>query len=227
MPHITDLSGDRVSKLTLNGEVPLARQCWPEVLIDDSDSFSLVTGKIDCCTSCGRTVTCSKTTSIASNSPSASLLNDAKWRVDRELLVRTAAFEEGGDCVSTTDHCLATQGGRRPGKTKPRLPIADAQIVVVESPVAEPCRAISAVRCVDRPGEQPKVDDPIVDLPKWSMILEPHSEIQRQRVCHAPIILNVGGVDIATIPKDRRRDICIPQSASTCAPKIEIRQPRA
>src|SRR5208282_2831192 len=131
------------------------------------------------------------------------LLEKTKRQVLGEFFVAAAAFHEGRDGEPGAKYRLAPENCWRPGKPDPRLPIADPQVIVVQSLVAELRGSVHARRGVNRPGVEPKVNDLVGRFVERSMVFEAQPEVHGERWSHAPVILYKPSENIA--PKLGRR----------------------
>src|SRR5450631_422276 len=141
LPNVSDLCGQSVAELVLEGEVPLLTHCRLEILVCDPDPGVRIAGKVDRRAIRGR---CKASPFIVdrcdgqTQDPCCVSLrkNSQRW-VHGELFVGTTALGERRNCVPASDYSLASQRCRRPGKPDSRLPIAFAQVVVIEPTIAE------------------------------------------------------------------------------------------
>ena len=219
LPDIAELQRRRIIEPLLHREVPLLVLRGPKVLIGDSDSLVRVTREIDRCALRRR-----REARVQAN---RALRKNSKGWIDRELLVRSAAFLESGDRVTAADHQIAP-ARRRPGKAQARLPVADTKVVVVESVITEVRGAGNSIpgatRRINQPSEEPEVHHPIINFVNRRMIFEANAEVERKAVGQAPVVLNIGAKYVVPVLEKLRVWAGISLATATQS-KIEIGQP--
>src|SRR5579864_1551214 len=104
LTDIADLESECVAELMLNGQVPLLREGWTEILIKDAYSDALIASNGDV----GASRNGSKT--VFDGASSRILLKNTVRHVLCEFLVRAATLGERGDAIAGSDDGLAMQG---------------------------------------------------------------------------------------------------------------------
>ena len=129
--------------------------------------------------------------------PGSLLLEETERQVLGEFFVAAAAFHEGRNAEARANYRLAAHGCWRPGNPDPRHEIASSQVIIVEGLVAKLRGSVHSGRGVNRPRVQPEVDLPVGRFVERSVVLEAYAEVHGERRSHTPVVLHIGGENIA------------------------------